>query len=98
MLVSRECPDLLDLLVTVDLLDPTDPLDPEDPPDLMDPLARTVELVVMEPSVPLVLVDPLDTSDLVVPPDLLVCPDLPALLVAATTSLDTMSTEPTSLP
>lgn len=36
-----------------------------DPPDLTDPLARTVELVVMEPSVPLVLVDPLDTSDLV---------------------------------
>lgn len=31
-------------------------------------------------------------------PDLLVCPDLPALLVADTMFLDTMSTEPISLP
>lgn len=30
----------------------------------MDPLARTAELVLMEPSVPLVLADPPDTSDL----------------------------------
>lgn len=98
ILVSRECLDLLDHLVTLVLLDPADLLDPEDLLDPMDPLVRMAELVPMVLWALLVLVDPLDTLDPLVLLDLPVCPDLLAPLVADTMSLDTMSTEPISLP
>lgn len=97
ILVSRECLDLLDPPVTLELLDLTDPLDPEDLLDPTDPLVRMAELVAMVPSVLPVPVDPLDTLDLLVHLELLVCPDLPAPLVVDMMSLDTMSTEPISL-
>jgi len=99
MVDSRECPDPPDHLVTLALLDPLDPLDPEAPLDPTDPLARTVDLVAMEPSVLPVPADPLDTSDLLAPTDLPVFPDPLAPPAADTTSPEaTMSTEPTSLP
>jgi len=99
MVVSRECPDPLELLVTLDPLALPDPLDLEALLDPMDPSVRMVELVPMELLVLLVLVDPTDTLDPLVPLDLLVFPDLLALLVADMTSLvDMMSTELTSPP
>lgn len=99
MAVSRECPDLLDLLVTLELLAPPDPLDLEALLDPTDPPVRTVDLVPMELLVLLVPVDPMDTLDPLDPPDLPVFPDPLALPVADMTSLeDTTSTEPTSPP
>jgi len=99
MVASRECPDPQDLLVTLELLALPDPLDLEALLDPMDPSVRMVDLVPTELLVLLVLVDPTDTLDPLVPLDLPVFPDLLALLVADMTSpVDMMSTEPTSPP
>lgn len=98
-LVSRECPDPTDPLVTLAPLVPLDTLDPEAllvPPD---PLVRMEELEPLDLLDPLDTVDPRDTSAQLVPLDLPVCPDPPAPLVAPTTSLvASMSTPPTRLP
>lgn len=97
MLVSRECPDLLDHLVTLDLMELAATLDPEDLLDPTDPLVRMVEPAAMELLDLLEFVDPLDTLDLLVLLALPVCPDLPVPLVVDMMSLvDMMSTELTS--
>lgn len=97
MVVSRECQDQTDHLVRLALLVSLDLLDPEALPDPMVPLVRMVELEVMVLSDLLDTVVPLDISDLLVPPALLVFLDPQVPLVVDTTSLvDTMSTEPTS--